>query len=166
MQPRIILARINNIPAIIIPTDIINSGRKAGSIDDIVLFLKYTEQGNTSVNQYTFFPKFMKDNYSLFETYNDRDFQKFQTISLGERSRMEKYIIFTASNETFEPYIGDVTTEVFMRIAGSSKFTSQNSQDFTIDKQALHSWLNDSAIITANINSVYRQQLMAKRYPR
>jgi hypothetical protein len=108
----------------------------------------------------------MRDSYSMLEPYSERDFQKFQTISLGERSRIEKYIIFTASNEGFRPSIGYVTTEVFMRIAGSSKFTVQNSQDFTIDEQSLHLWLHDSAMITANINSKYREQLMNERYGR
>jgi hypothetical protein len=165
MQPRIILTQVSGMSAIVIACEIINSGRRSGSIDDIVLMIKYKQTATRSVDRYTFFPKLMKASYNIFETYTQKDFEPFQTISIGEKSRLEKYVIFTAANANFQPLVGDIAVKLFLRLSGDRKWIgSKSQQDFSISAESLNLWLKGKAIIEANTNYEYRDNLMNDRF--
>ncbi len=164
-QPRIILTQISGMPAIVIACSIINAGRRSGSIDDIVIMLNYKQNATRSVDRYTFFPKLLKDSYNIFETYTQKDFEPFQTISIGEKSKLEKYIVFTAASVSFQPSIGDIAVKLLFRLSGDRKWvSSKNQQNFTIDAESVKLWLNGNVIIESNINYKYRDKLMNEKF--
>jgi hypothetical protein len=164
-QPRIVLTQISGMPAIVIACSIINSGKRSGSIDDIVIMLNYKQNVTRSVDRYTFFPKLLKDSYNIFETYTQKDFEPFQTISIGEKSRLEKYIVFTAASASFQPSVGDITATLLFRLSGDHKWvSSKNQQNFTIDAESVKLWLNGNVIIESNINYEYRDKLMNEKF--
>jgi hypothetical protein len=168
-KPRIVLTQISGKPAIVIACDIINSGKKSGSIDDIVLKLIYKVSKSKSNDDYiessSFFPKLMRDSYNIFETYTQKDFEPFQTISIGEKSSLEKYIVFTAGSDSFKPSIGVMKVKMYFRLSENPKWVgSKNQQNFTIDAESVELWSDGNVIIESNINYEYRNNLMNENF--
>ena len=147
VRPRIFLSRVNRSPCIVIGCEISNQGACPGSIDDIVMRVKFrqhsTSQGTTkSINTYTFLPTLVRDEYSLFKPYQESDFEPFQSVALSANARLTKYIVFSPSNEAgFSPSAGEIELQFFSRNSREPNWRKVNAQlRIPIDESASAIW--------------------------
>ena len=84
VRPRVFLSRLNKAPCVVAGCEISNQGAHPGSLDDIVLRIKYrqhsTAQGTKSINTYTFLPTLLREEYNVFRVYEESDFEPFQRM--------------------------------------------------------------------------------------
>jgi hypothetical protein len=164
IKPRVILTQVGSSPALVVACEIMNSGTRLGSIDDVILAVKYKQNSTRSIDRYTFFPKLMRDSYNIFQTYKDEDFEPFQTIALAAKSRFSTYIVFVAANGNFTPSVGDMTIQLFFKVSGSKKWNgSRNLEVLEIDQETQNLWINanpGSIMIETKGNSEDRDKLM------
>lgn len=141
VRPRIILSRFNGQPVLVLGCDLINPTSKAGAVDDIILLIKYRQNGNRGINRYTFFPILYRDNFSISKRYNEEDLEVFQSISISPKSRTTKYIVFNSSTDNFSPVVGQGEIEVFFRYSRNKKW-HKNIEAVTleIDKSVCEIW--------------------------
>jgi hypothetical protein len=145
IKPRVILAQVDNSPALVIACEIMSSGASSGSIDDVVLAVKTKQATTRSIDRYTFFPKLMRDTYSVFKNYAQEDFEPFQTIPLTAKSRLSTHIIFVSANGNFVPSVGEMTIQLFFKVSGTKKWQgSQNMEVLEIDQQSQSLWTDAS----------------------
>jgi hypothetical protein len=145
VKPRIVLTQISGSPALVVGCEIMNTGTRFGAIDDIVLAVRYKQNSTRSIDRYTFFPKLMRDTYSVFENYRQESFEPFQTIALTARSRFAKYIVFTSANDNFKPSTGEISVELFFRVSGGKSWkNSMNVQILEIDRESLELWIDSN----------------------
>jgi len=166
LRSRIILTKINDIPVIIIGCEMSNQGSKAGSIDDIVLKIKYRcgDGKNKNINTYSFIPRLSREDYSIFKTYQESDFEPFQSIPLPAKSRLSRYIVFIPSNDGFSPSIGSMEINIFRRNFNCNEWNkSYESLNIDLDEDTVTVWKGPSGkgiIIEATENLKYREKLM------
>ncbi len=165
LKPRLILTRINQQPAIVVGCELSNSSTKSGAIDDMILFIKYRQDNNKSVNRYTFYPILIREDFSIFKTYQENDFEPFQSISIPANARLVKYIVFTPSSHNFSPSVGRGDLELWFRYFGEKKWqTSENNRvTLEIDNNTSGIWSDPqgkSVMIETVENSKYRDNLL------
>ncbi|MCP4105540.1 MAG: hypothetical protein GY749_08390 [Desulfobacteraceae bacterium] len=164
LKSRIILTRMNGVPSIVIGCEISNLGTKSGSIDDIVLTVKYRQTDTRSINTYSFFPLLSRENYSVFETYQNYDFEPFQSIPLQAKSRLTRYIVFNPSNDSFSPSKGDMEINLFRRNSNENEwYKSSEPLHITIDENTSNTWKGpqgESVMIEAIENHKHREKLL------
>jgi len=162
LKSRIILTRMNGVPSIVIGCEISNMGTKSGSIDDIVLTIKYRQSSN--INTYSFFPLLLRETYSIFETYQNYDFEPFQSIPLQAKTRLNRYIVFNPSIEGFSPSKGDMEINLFRRNSKENGWhKSIDPLHITIDEHTANTWKDpqgESVMIEAIENHKHRQNLL------
>jgi hypothetical protein len=168
VKPRIILTRINTQPVIVTGCEMSNSSSKSGAIDDMILLLKYRQTNNRSVNRYTFYPILVREEFSIFKTYQPEiDFDPFQSISISANTRLVKYIVFSPSTDSFSPSIGQGELELWFRYFGDRKWRiSQNNKvTLEIDDKSLGIWSNPqgkSVMIETVENYKHRDDLLGR----
>jgi hypothetical protein len=141
IKPRVILNQFGNSPALVIACEIMNSGARSGSIDDVVLAVKTKQAATRSIDRYTFFPKLMRETYSVFKNYTQDDFEPFQTIPLTAKSRLSTHILFISANGNFVPSVGEMTIQLYFKVSGSKKWQiSQNMEMLEIDQESQILW--------------------------
>jgi hypothetical protein len=97
-----ILAQIDRLPCLILDCEFVNEGAKPGSIEDIVVRVTHSDTGAQTL----FVPSLVKEQYSIFGTYQGADFLTFSGISLGAKQRKELFIVFRPNQSNFEPSKG------------------------------------------------------------
>ena len=127
VRPRVFLSRLNKAPCVVAGCEISNQGAHPGSLDDIVLRIKYrqhsTAQGTKSINTYTFLPTLLREEYNVFRVYEESDFEPFQSIALSANARLTRYVIFNPSNEDgFSPTAGEMEMQFFSRNSRESNW--------------------------------------------
>lgn len=141
IKPRLILTQFKASPALVIGCEIMNSSTLSGAVDDVLLAIKYKAKSSGSTDKYTFLPKLLRDNYSVYKVYTDDDFEPFQTIALTAKSRFTKYVVFSPANN-FSPSEGDITLQLFFRVSGVEEWIgSNNIETLRIDEKSLESWI-------------------------
>ena len=160
LKPRVILTRIDKMPAIVVGCELSNLGAKAGSIDDILLHVKYLQ------DIYSFFPLLSRDDYSIFETYQKSDFEPFQSVLVPANTRVSIYILFSPSNDSFSPLPGKFELTLYSRNSGASKWHKATGQaSFPVDEEYAKIWKdpNGQSIMTETTeNNSFREELMEK----
>jgi hypothetical protein len=145
IKPRVVLTQVGNSPALVVACEVINSGIRSGSIDDVVLVVKNKPKSSRSIDRYTFFPKLMRNTYNVFKNYGQDDFEPFQTIQLTAKSRFSTHIVFVSANDNFTPSIGEMTIQLFFRASRSKKWQgSQNLEILEIDQESQSLWTDTS----------------------
>lgn len=140
----VVLNHVNDFPAVTLACFFENSGAKLGILDDLRMVLEHKESGTS----YKLYPLVMRDDYNIFETYSEKDWQAFSGIVLSPKSRMEKYVVFKTMSDNFEAQKGHLTLSVQRRWYGSDKWgkllinlpfelTEGNIDQWRIQKQAL-----------------------------
>ena len=95
---RVVLAQIDRLPCLILECEFVNEGAKPGSIEDIVVRLGHSETGTQTL----FVPFLVKDQYTIFGSYQASDFSVFSGVSLGSRQRKELFIVFRPKQPNFK----------------------------------------------------------------
>jgi hypothetical protein len=167
IKPRIILTRINDQPVIVVGCEMSNPSTKSGAIDDIVLLMKYRQSNNKSVNKYTFYPILLREDFSIFKTYQEIDFEPFQSISLAGNARLVRYIVFSPSTDVFSLSSGKGKLELWFRYFGDRTWQSSENKKVTleIDDNTLGIWSDPqgkSFMIETVENYQYRDELLEK----
>jgi len=145
-----------------------NQGSKAGSIDDIVLKIKYRcgDSKTKNINTYSFIPRLSCEDYSIFKTYQESDFEPFQSIPLPAKSRLTRYIVFIPSNDGFSPSIGSMEINIFRRNFNCNEWNkSHESLNIDVDEDTVTVWKGQSGkgVIIEVTNTI--QQLPASPDP-
>jgi len=168
MLPRVALTRINKTPCIVIGCEITNSGAKSGAVDDIILISKYRQKDTKSINTFTFLPLLIRDDYSVFKTYTESDFEPFQSIVIAANSRVTRYIVFGPSNKSFSPLPGEVELHVYSRSANETEWQkASGNASFPVDDLSASVWSSseNKSIMTDTIeNDDLRQKLMERLF--
>jgi hypothetical protein len=165
IRPRVILTRINKQPAIVIGCELSNSSTKSGSIDDIIFLMKYRQANNRGTNRYTFFPILVREDFSIFRTYQENEFEPFQSLSIPSNTRLVRYIVFTPSINNFSPSSGAGEIKFLFRYFGDKKWQSSRNNTVTleIDDNTLQIWSDPqgkSVMIETVENYKHRDNLM------
>lgn len=164
LKPRAVLTNFDEKPCIVVGCDVSNLGAMSGSIDDFVLAVKYKQQTSKSINSLTFLPLLLRDDYSVFETYERTDFEPFQSISIPKESRLTKYIVFTPSDGKFSPSAGNIELQVYFRDSNSSEFAKvKRTLNFLISDDAVKIWSTQtgkSILLESQENDKFREKLM------
>jgi hypothetical protein len=88
-RPHLVLSRLNKVPSIIIGCEFNNLGAHAGTIEDIVVRVKFRQQSDPkatrSISTYIFLPTLVRDSYNIFQNYQNTDFEPFQSVPLAAR---------------------------------------------------------------------------------
>ena len=143
LKPRIILTAYSGKPVIVIGCELSNGGTKTGSIDDIVLAIRYRQNSPRIIERYTFFPILARDDYNIFKIYQESDFEQFSSISVLAKSRLVKYIIFSPSNDSFSPFKGTAEIKLFFRSSGETRWKYSNNQaTLEIKQEDVNTWSN------------------------
>jgi hypothetical protein len=114
----VVLNHINNISAVTLTCFFENSGAKLGISDDLRMVVEHRETGAA----YKFFPIVMRDDYSIFEDYDEKDWLAFTGIILPPKARVQKYIVFKPLIDHFEAQKGHFEISVQNRWYGSRKW--------------------------------------------
>ncbi|MEO0948407.1 MAG: hypothetical protein AAFY11_09755 [Cyanobacteria bacterium J06641_5] len=146
-RPRPILTQLDGKALIVIGCDISNHGSDSGSIDDIVLSVKYNSYDKRVVDTYTFYPLIMRDSFSIYQNYTRGDFEPFQAIAIPARSRVTKYVAFVPGTETFSPGAGFYKLKLSLRYYNGRKWHSVKNGEMTleVDDELSNSWLTPSS---------------------
>lgn len=165
IKPRIILTRINKQPVIVVGCELSNSSAKSGAIDDVVLLMKYRQSNNKGVNRFTFYPILIREDFSIFKTYQEVDFEPFQSISLSANTRLVRYVVFSPSTDVFSPSLGKGELELWFRYFGDRKWHNSKNKKVTleIDENTLKIWSDPqgkSIMIETVENYKYRDDLL------
>jgi|GEM_PF-1502277 len=170
VKPRVVLNRFNKMPSLVVGCEISNRGAQSSSIDDIVLHVKYREhnshQGAKSISTYLFLPVLIRENYNIFATYQDIDFEPFQSISVPINTRLTKFIVFSPRNNNgFSPLEGEIELQLFSRNSGEAKWHKASTElRVPIDADSATKWKDPNGnmgilIETLDHNSL-REKLM------
>ena len=116
VRPRIFLSRVNKFPCLVASCEMSNQGARIGSIDDVILRVKYRQQNpaqtTKSISTYTFLPTLIGEKYNIFNGEQESDFEPFQSIALSANARLTRFIVFSPSNEDgFVPDSGEMELE-------------------------------------------------------
>ena len=166
IRPRVVLTQIGNLPALVVACEIMNSGNCPGSIDDVVLAVKHRQYSTGSIDRYTFSPRLVRNSYSIFEDYEQTDFEPFQTIALTAKSRFSTHIVFMPANNSFTPSIGELTIQLFFKTSGSRQWKgSRNLEILGIDQESQQLWASSrSVMIETKGNYEDRDELMKNMF--
>jgi hypothetical protein len=166
LKPRVVLNRINEVSSIVVGCEISNRGAQAGIVDDIVLVIKHRQQHSKSMNTYSFLPLLVREDYSVFKSYKETDFEPFQSISVPSKSRLTRYIVFSPSSESFSPQAGEIELQLFSRNSNKPKWHEARGRvTFLINESHAATWQNPKGqgiMIEAVENSDLRANLMDK----
>lgn len=164
LKPRAALTNYDGKPCIVVGFDISNLGARTGAIDDFVLLVKYKQQSPKGINSLTFLPILIRDDYSVFKTYDRIDFDPFQSISVPKESKITKYVVFTPTDGNFLPSAGSIELQVYFRESGSSKFKkTDQSLNFSIESEIAEIWESQtgkSILLESKENDQLRENLM------
>ncbi len=139
LKPRTILTSVKQGPSkqgpsIVVGCEISNTSAQSGAIDDFILQVKHRQQDVKGINTYSFFPILSRDDYSIYEHYEETDFEPFQSISVPVNSRLTKYIVFSPSDTNFSPLSGEIKLQLFSRSYNSRKWIgAKGHMSFSID---------------------------------
>lgn len=100
---RLVLTRIDGIPAIGWACFFENSGARPGGLEDLRLLVEHPNSGAS----YRFYPVLIRNDYNIFASYRGEDWFPFSGITLGPKSRTERYILFKPLHNKFEAREGD-----------------------------------------------------------
>ena len=164
LKPRAILTRFDQTPSLVVGCEISNLGAKSSAIDDIVLIIKYRQKDTKSINTYSFLPLLSREFYSVFETYEQTDFEPFQSIPVPAKSRLTRYIVFSPSNDSFSPSAGEIELQLFSRTSEETKWQKTDRDlNFPVDDNSANIWKDpngESIMIEAIENDSLREKLM------
>ena len=111
LKPRVIFNRLIKAPSIVLGLEIVNHSAQSGTIDDVVLYVKYHQRmaqpGGPGLSTFVFLPALVRDDYNIFKTYTESDLEPFQSIAISGSSRLTKYIVFSSGiSSGFSPLAG------------------------------------------------------------
>jgi hypothetical protein len=164
IRPYVVLTRLRGSPSIVMGFEITNTGNRSGLLNDLLLIMNY--QQSNSRNKYSFFPVLIRQKYSVFETYEESDFEPFQAISVSANERLTRYIMFLPSQAGFSPAAGDIEVNVFVR-KREGEFESAGKTRFTISSDEATIWQNpdgESIMKETAENNRYRETLMDREF--
>lgn len=146
----VVLNHVNDFPAVTLACFFENSGAKFGILDDLRMVLEHKEAGTT----YKLYPLVMRDEYNIFETYTEKDWQAFSGIVLPPKSRIEKYVVFKTMSDNFEAQKGHFTLSVQRRWYGSDKWGKLLvNLPFELTESNIDQWRNQKkALLIATDN--------------
>lgn len=107
----------------------------------------------------------IKEEYNVFKTYQDTDFEPFQSISIAANSRLTRFIVFSPGSEDgFSPVAGEIELQLFSRNAGETKWNkSPTSLRVPIDDNSASSWRDPNGqgvLLEAFEHNQLRENLM------
>jgi hypothetical protein len=134
---RLVLTHLDTIPCIGLACFFENAGAKPGKLDDLRLRVKHTETGAI----YYFFPHLMRNDYSIFESYEEENWFPFSGIPLSDNKRVEKYLIFKPMNDSFSPEIGSYDAVLESRWYGNAEWISNSTHlPFSLTNEVAEHW--------------------------
>jgi hypothetical protein len=133
VRPRIILTRINNLPTLMTGCEIVNSSPKSGLIDDVLITIRFRQSNGRGLDRYTFYPSLVRDDFNIFKTYSEIDFEPFQSISVPANARLVKYIAFNSGSDSFTPSSGKAEIDLRFRCSGNRKWERLINKSITLD---------------------------------
>ena len=168
IKPRVILTRLGGIPSIVTGFEIANTSSRSGSIDDIILIMRLQREDTNTVNNFSFIPTVLREDFRAFENYSISDLDLFQSISLTGNTRLARYVLFNAGANTFVPSPGEAKLRVFFRVDSSEKWReADRHMTLKIDAEAAKQWADpegDSVMLEMTEIAVYRAKLMETKF--
>jgi len=109
----------------------------------------------------------LREDFNIFKTYQEIDFEPFQSISLAGNTRLVRYIVFSPSTDVFSPSSGKGKLELWFRYFGDKTWQSSENKKVTleIDDNTLGIWSDPqgkSFMIETIENYQYRDELLEK----
>ena len=102
----------------------------------------------------------------MFKSYQEADFDPFQSIAVPAISRQTQYIVFTPGNEGFKPSVGEMELELFFRTTGKGEWNkARGSWCISIDSDSANIWgepESKSILLETTENQKFREVLMEK----
>ena len=87
----------------------------------------------------------MRNDYSIFASYQEENWFPFSGIPLTSKQRVERYILFKPLNDKFAAQAGDYSVLFEVRWHSGSKWTNQTpALKFSLTPEASSNW-NDPA---------------------
>ena len=144
IEPRIILSHYDTQPTIIIGCEVLNQASRAGTIEDIVLTIKHRHRETNNLNQYSFIPLLMRNDYNITHQYSRQDFSHFKSISVPQNSQLINYIVFQPTDSAFSPRVGDLEMQLHRRNLGETEWSHAIPKSFTIslNEEFMQIWKN------------------------
>jgi len=132
----------------------------------MVLVIKYRQDKPKTRNNFSFLPLLSREDYSVFKTYKEADFEPFQSIFIPGNSSIIRYIVFSPSTDGFSPTAGELELQLFSRPANNSDWRKALGKvTFTINEEYANTWRDpkgQSLMTEAVGNDKLRDDLMEK----
>ncbi|MCL4273353.1 MAG: hypothetical protein KJZ77_05735 [Anaerolineales bacterium] len=135
LATRVILTHVDKIPSIGIACFFENSGALSGIIDDLRIIVKHNESGTITY----FYPHVLRNDYSIFKSYNDGDWFPFSTTTLSAHQRMERYIIFKPKYDEFKSQVGKYSLTLESQLK-DQKWKQSHELKFNISEEVASHW--------------------------
>jgi len=138
---RIVLAHLENVPALGLACFFENSGARPGILEDLRAKVEQKDSGTTSY----FFPMLMRADYSIFRAYSESDWYPFGMISLPPSYRADKYLLLKPQNDQFTAVKGDMIVSLELRWHNQHQWQQvPPSLNFTLTDEIVSKWNNPS----------------------
>lgn len=168
IKPRVILTRLSRTPSIVAGFEIANGSSSSGSIDDIILIMRLRREDTKTINDLSFIPTVLKEDFSDFEDYSASSLDLFQSISLTGNTRLTRYVLFNAGANTFVPSPGEAELKVFFRVDSSDKWREADRRvTLSIGAEIARQWADpegDSIMLEMTEIAEYRAKLMKNQF--
>jgi hypothetical protein len=134
---RLVLTHLDTIPCIGLVCFLENLGAKPGNLDDLRLRVKHDGTGAI----YYFFPHLMRDGYSIYMSYQEKDWFPFSGIPLSDNNRVEKYVLFKPLNDKFSAEKGSYEVILESRWYGKLQWIGNSpSLRFSLTNEVSKQW--------------------------
>lgn len=107
----IVLTHVDQTPSIGLACFVENKGAQPGYLEDVRLAVKHFQ----SDSKYSFYPLLTRDDYSIFESYVEKDWYPFSGFYLLPKDKSSKYMLFKPLNDHFNAQEGDYQIEIEVR---------------------------------------------------
>ena len=118
VSTRLILTHVDQTPSIGLACFFDNTGARPGVLDDLRLAVTHRQSGA----KYLFFPQLMRNDYSIYASYELQDWFPFSGISLSAQERIERYVLFKPLYDRFIAAEGHYEARLEVRWYKSDKW--------------------------------------------
>ena len=139
---RIVLGRLENVPALGLACFFENSGARPGILDDLRARIEQKDSGTITY----FFPMLMRSDYNILRAYSESDWYPFGMLSLPPAYRADKYLLLKPQNNQFIAITGDMIVSLELRWHNQQKWEQVlPSLHFTLPHDIVSQWNDPSA---------------------